>query len=83
MKVLYFSTANFSPSTYLSKKSLSTTAQMSSKGFPIPKSELGLKHKDYMFKEKHSTRGLGFNTRHELAITLFYLHVTLVFFTLM
>ena len=31
---------------YLSKKSLSTTAEMSSSGFPIPKSELGLKHKE-------------------------------------
>lgn len=31
--------------TYLSKKSLSTTAQMSSRGFPIPKREFGLKQK--------------------------------------
>lgn len=31
--------------TYLSRKSLSTTAEMSNKGFPIPKSELGLEQK--------------------------------------
>lgn len=40
------STRDSNSHTYLSKKSLSTTAQMSSKGFPIPKSELVLKHKD-------------------------------------
>lgn len=40
------STHDSNSHTYLSKKSLSTTAQMSSKGFPIPKSELVLKHKD-------------------------------------
>lgn len=40
---LSLSDQGFNSLTYLSKKSLSTTAQMSNKGFPIPKSVLALK----------------------------------------